>query len=146
MSPSTKTRILCLYFLIHLNSVFSSSGQRSISLRNGSQIKKTSPPPPPPSATMKVRTIAVTNPSSSTVTPRNSMTAAPSAKRRDSKLWSETFDVHLGATQPLSPKEIKRQEVGRMKHNAPVGLTVVTNWLLIISELEFQPKFLPLLF
>ncbi|XP_008319273.1 rho guanine nucleotide exchange factor 3 isoform X3 [Cynoglossus semilaevis] len=84
--------------------------QRSISLRNGSQIKKTSPPPPPPSATMKVRTIAVTNPSSSTVTPRNSMTAAPSAKRRDSKLWSETFDVHLGATQPLSPKEIKRQE------------------------------------
>ncbi|KAF6727353.1 Rho guanine nucleotide exchange factor 3, partial [Oryzias melastigma] len=32
------------------------------------------------------------------------------SKRRDSKLWSETFDVRLGATQTLSPKEIKRQE------------------------------------
>lgn len=37
--------------------------------------------------------------------------AAPASKRRDSKLWSETFDVRLGAAQPLSPKEIKRQEV-----------------------------------
>uniref|UniRef100_A0A3P9CHU9 Rho guanine nucleotide exchange factor (GEF) 3 n=1 Tax=Maylandia zebra TaxID=106582 RepID=A0A3P9CHU9_9CICH len=36
--------------------------------------------------------------------------AAPASKRRDSKLWSETFDVRLGAAQPLSPKEIKRQE------------------------------------
>lgn len=33
---------------------------------------------------------------------------AAGAKRRDSKLWSETFDVHLD--QMLSSKEIKRQE------------------------------------
>lgn len=43
--------------------------------------------------------------------PRVSVGAAPTGKRRDSKLWSETFDVKLGAMQPLSPKEIKRQEV-----------------------------------
>lgn len=55
--------------------------------------------------------------SSSTLRPRvisnpTSSGAAPAAKRRDSKLWSETFDVRLGAgTQTLSPKEIKRQEV-----------------------------------
>lgn len=42
---------------------------------------------------------------------RVSTAAPPAAKRRDSKLWSETFDVRLGATQTLSPKEIKRQEV-----------------------------------
>ncbi|KAJ8258365.1 hypothetical protein COCON_G00173770 [Conger conger] len=36
-------------------------------------------------------------------------TAPPAiTKRRDSKLWSETFDVRLG--HALSPKEIKRQE------------------------------------
>jgi len=46
---------------------------------------------------------------------RVSTATVPAAKRRDSKLWSETFDVRLGATQPLSPKEIKRQEVrGRL--------------------------------
>ncbi|KAK7899414.1 hypothetical protein WMY93_020267 [Mugilogobius chulae] len=35
-------------------------------------------------------------------------TASSCSKRRDSKLWSETFDVRL--SQTLSPKEIKRQE------------------------------------
>uniref|UniRef100_A0A3B3BMB7 Rho guanine nucleotide exchange factor 3 n=1 Tax=Oryzias melastigma TaxID=30732 RepID=A0A3B3BMB7_ORYME len=43
--------------------------------------------------------------------PSSSLTmSAQASKRRDSKLWSETFDVRLGATQTLSPKEIKRQE------------------------------------
>uniref|UniRef100_A0A3P9IVS0 Rho guanine nucleotide exchange factor (GEF) 3 n=1 Tax=Oryzias latipes TaxID=8090 RepID=A0A3P9IVS0_ORYLA len=41
---------------------------------------------------------------------RVSMATAQPSKRRDSKLWSETFDVRTGATQTLSPKEIKRQE------------------------------------
>uniref|UniRef100_A0A1A8PMW7 Rho guanine nucleotide exchange factor (GEF) 3 n=1 Tax=Nothobranchius rachovii TaxID=451742 RepID=A0A1A8PMW7_9TELE len=41
---------------------------------------------------------------------RVSIATGPASKRRDSKLWSETFDVRLGATQSLSPKEIKRQE------------------------------------
>lgn len=43
--------------------------------------------------------------------PRPWSRQAPSAvtKRRDSKLWSETFDVRLD--QMLSSKEIKRQEV-----------------------------------
>ncbi|XP_077458944.1 rho guanine nucleotide exchange factor 3 isoform X2 [Stigmatopora argus] len=35
---------------------------------------------------------------------------AAAGKRRNSKLWSETFDVHAGATQALSPGDIKRQE------------------------------------
>ena len=40
-----------------------------------------------------------------------SRNAAPSStKRRDSKLWSETFDVCVN--QMLTSKEIKRQEVG----------------------------------
>uniref|UniRef100_A0A4W6BQQ8 Rho guanine nucleotide exchange factor 3 n=1 Tax=Lates calcarifer TaxID=8187 RepID=A0A4W6BQQ8_LATCA len=55
--------------------------------------QRPSPTPPPPMTATRVSTAA-----------------APAAKRRDSKLWSETFDVRLGATQPLSPKEIKRQE------------------------------------
>uniref|UniRef100_A0A3B3BNJ5 Rho guanine nucleotide exchange factor 3 n=1 Tax=Oryzias melastigma TaxID=30732 RepID=A0A3B3BNJ5_ORYME len=59
--------------------------QRSISLRNENQTA--TPLPPSSSLTMSA------------------------SKRRDSKLWSETFDVRLGATQTLSPKEIKRQEV-----------------------------------
>lgn len=44
--------------------------------------------------------------------PRPWTRPAPPAntKRRDSKLWSETFDVRLGH-QMLSSKEIKRQEV-----------------------------------
>uniref|UniRef100_A0A087Y208 Rho guanine nucleotide exchange factor 3 n=1 Tax=Poecilia formosa TaxID=48698 RepID=A0A087Y208_POEFO len=39
---------------------------------------------------------------------RVSTATGPASKRRDSKLWSETFDIRVGAT--LSPKEIKRQE------------------------------------
>uniref|UniRef100_A0A3Q3GPH0 Rho guanine nucleotide exchange factor (GEF) 3 n=1 Tax=Labrus bergylta TaxID=56723 RepID=A0A3Q3GPH0_9LABR len=58
--------------------------QRSISFRNETQTERTAT--------------------------RVSSASAQTSKRRDSKLWSETFDVHLGATQPLSPKEIKRQE------------------------------------
>ncbi|XP_075952195.1 rho guanine nucleotide exchange factor 3 [Anarhichas minor] len=94
--------------------------QRSISFRNESQTERTAPPPLPPppssssssSSTMKRRVISATvsNPSSSMTATRVSTAAAPASKRRDSKLWSETFDVRLGATQPLSPKEIKRQE------------------------------------
>uniref|UniRef100_A0A7N6ACG0 Rho guanine nucleotide exchange factor 3 n=1 Tax=Anabas testudineus TaxID=64144 RepID=A0A7N6ACG0_ANATE len=59
--------------------------QRSISFRNESRTERPAPPPPSSSSTMKTR-------------------------RRDSKLWSETFDVRLGVSQTLSPKEIKRQE------------------------------------
>ncbi|XP_023279998.1 rho guanine nucleotide exchange factor 3 isoform X2 [Seriola lalandi dorsalis] len=88
--------------------------QRSISFRYESRTERVAPPPPPPpsSSTMKTRVISATvsNPSSSMTATRGSMATAPAAKRRDSKLWSETFDVRLGATQPLSPKEIKRQE------------------------------------
>ncbi|KAG7226668.1 hypothetical protein INR49_001838, partial [Caranx melampygus] len=87
--------------------------QRSISFRNDSRTERAAPPPPPPSSsTMKTRTISATvsNPSSSMTATRGSAATAQAAKRRDSKLWSETFDVRLGATQPLSPKEIKRQE------------------------------------
>ncbi|KAM6946694.1 rho guanine nucleotide exchange factor 3 [Lycodopsis pacificus] len=92
--------------------------QRSISFRNESQTERAAPPPLPPpsssssSSTMKRRVISATvsNPSSSMTATRVSTAAAPASKRRDSKLWSETFDVRLGATQPLSPKEIKRQE------------------------------------
>ncbi|XP_071351574.1 rho guanine nucleotide exchange factor 3 isoform X4 [Trachinotus anak] len=91
--------------------------QRSISFRNESRTERAAPPPPPPppssSSTMKTRVISATvsNPSSSSMTAtRGSTATATAAKRRDSKLWSETFDVRLGATQPLSPKEIKRQE------------------------------------
>ncbi|XP_037606614.1 rho guanine nucleotide exchange factor 3 isoform X2 [Sebastes umbrosus] len=89
--------------------------QRSISSRNVSQTERAAHPPPPSSSsssTLKMRVISATvsNPSSSMTTPRVSTATAPAAKRRDSKLWSETFDVRLGATQPLSPKEIKRQE------------------------------------
>uniref|UniRef100_A0A8C9XWJ9 Rho guanine nucleotide exchange factor 3 n=1 Tax=Sander lucioperca TaxID=283035 RepID=A0A8C9XWJ9_SANLU len=58
--------------------------QRSISFRNESQTERAAHPPPS-SSTMKMRVVSA-------------------------KLWSETFDVRLGATQPLSPKEIKRQE------------------------------------
>ncbi|XP_023368405.1 rho guanine nucleotide exchange factor 3 [Otolemur garnettii] len=48
-----------------------------------------------------------------------SRNAAPSStKRRDSKLWSETFDVCVN--QMLTAKEIKRQEVG----SGPVESTV----------------------
>ncbi|XP_038553933.1 rho guanine nucleotide exchange factor 3 isoform X3 [Micropterus salmoides] len=86
--------------------------QRSISFRNDSQMERAAHPPPSSSSSVKTRVISATvsNPSSSMSATRVSTAAAPVAKRRDSKLWSETFDVRLGATQPLSPKEIKRQE------------------------------------
>nr|XP_046240867.1 rho guanine nucleotide exchange factor 3 isoform X2 [Scatophagus argus] len=90
--------------------------QRSISFRNESQTERANHHPPPStsssSSTVKTRVISATvsNPSSSMTAPRVPTATAPAAKRRDSKLWSETFDVRLGATQPLSPKEIKRQE------------------------------------
>lgn len=86
--------------------------QRSISFRNESQTERAANPPPS-SSTTKTRVISakVSNPSSSMTATRVSTATAPATKRRDSKLWSETFDVRLGATQPLSPKEIKRQEV-----------------------------------
>ncbi|XP_070696531.1 rho guanine nucleotide exchange factor 3 [Pempheris klunzingeri] len=85
--------------------------QRSISFRNESQIER-AVHPPPSSSTMKTRVISATvsNPSSSMAATRVSAATLPAAKRRDSKLWSETFDVRLGAMQSLSPKEIKRQE------------------------------------
>ncbi|XP_031157241.1 rho guanine nucleotide exchange factor 3 isoform X3 [Sander lucioperca] len=85
--------------------------QRSISFRNESQTERAAHPPPS-SSTMKMRVVSasVSNPTSSMTATRVSTATAPPAKRRDSKLWSETFDVRLGATQPLSPKEIKRQE------------------------------------
>lgn len=85
--------------------------QRSISFRNVSQPEAA--PPPPPSSAVKTRVISATvsSPCSAVSAPRASTGAACTGKRRDSKLWSETFDVRLGATQPLSPKEIKRQEV-----------------------------------
>ncbi|KAM7401637.1 hypothetical protein PAMP_016934 [Pampus punctatissimus] len=86
--------------------------QRTISFRNDSRTERAAPPPPHSSSTMKTRVISakVSNSSSYTTATRVSTATAPAAKRRDSKLWSETFDVRLGATQPLSPKEIKRQE------------------------------------
>ncbi|XP_069568733.1 rho guanine nucleotide exchange factor 3 [Brachyistius frenatus] len=99
--------------------------QRSINFRSDSRAERAAapppplPPPPPPSSSsssssaMKTRVISATvssNPSSSVTATRVSTATAAASKRRDSKLWSETFDVRLGATQPLSPKEIKRQE------------------------------------
>uniref|UniRef100_A0A8C6L4U1 Rho guanine nucleotide exchange factor (GEF) 3 n=1 Tax=Nothobranchius furzeri TaxID=105023 RepID=A0A8C6L4U1_NOTFU len=54
--------------------------------------------------------LTLPNPSSNMTASRVSIATGPASKRRDSKLWSETFDVRLGATQSLSPKEIKRQE------------------------------------
>uniref|UniRef100_A0A146V7N2 Rho guanine nucleotide exchange factor 3 n=1 Tax=Fundulus heteroclitus TaxID=8078 RepID=A0A146V7N2_FUNHE len=93
--------------------------QRSISFRNENRADRASPPPPPPppsssssSSVMKTRTISATvsNVSACMTAPRVATATAPASKRRDSKLWSETFDIRVGATQTLSPKEIKRQE------------------------------------
>ncbi|XP_054587214.2 rho guanine nucleotide exchange factor 3 isoform X3 [Nothobranchius furzeri] len=90
--------------------------QRSITFRNENRTERAMPPPPPPrpptSSIMKARVMSVTlpNPSSNMTASRVSIATGPASKRRDSKLWSETFDVRLGATQSLSPKEIKRQE------------------------------------
>nr|XP_061796869.1 rho guanine nucleotide exchange factor 3-like isoform X1 [Nerophis lumbriciformis] len=93
---------------------FGQTLQRSISFRT-ERVLPPAPaplPPPPPSSSAKTRVTAAatSNSSTSTTAARASTAPAPAAKRRDSKLWSETFDVRLGATQPLSPKEIKRQE------------------------------------
>ncbi|XP_051803990.1 rho guanine nucleotide exchange factor 3 isoform X1 [Acanthochromis polyacanthus] len=83
--------------------------QRSISFRTESRAERAAPPA---SSTMKTRVTSATlsNPSSSMTGTRVSTTMAPASKRRDSKLWSETFDIQLGASQTLSPKDIKRQE------------------------------------
>ncbi|XP_061894072.1 rho guanine nucleotide exchange factor 3 isoform X2 [Entelurus aequoreus] len=94
---------------------FGQTLQRSISFRTERVLPPAPaplPPPPPPSSSAKTRATAaaISNSSTSTTAARASAAPAPAAKRRDSKLWSETFDVRLGATQPLSPKEIKRQE------------------------------------
>lgn len=57
--------------------------------------------------------------------PRPWSRQAPAAntKRRDSKLWSETFDVGLG--QMLSSKEIKRQEVRQGYNNDEVEILII---------------------
>ncbi|XP_061639531.1 rho guanine nucleotide exchange factor 3 isoform X3 [Phyllopteryx taeniolatus] len=93
--------------------------QRSISFRTERALPP--PPPPPPAASSsstKTRaSSAAKSDSSSSCTAASASAASrvstatgPAAKRRDSKLWSETFDVHLGAAHALSPKDIKRQE------------------------------------
>ncbi|XP_061689596.1 rho guanine nucleotide exchange factor 3 isoform X7 [Syngnathoides biaculeatus] len=100
--------------------------QRSISFRTERALPPPLPPPPPPpppaapsssssSSPMKTQTnsTAMSTSSSSScasTASRVSTATGPAAKRRDSKLWSETFDVHLGAAHTLSPKDIKRQE------------------------------------
>ncbi|MEQ2167161.1 hypothetical protein GOODEAATRI_001266, partial [Goodea atripinnis] len=94
--------------------------QRSISFRNENRAERAAPPfphpgPPPPSSSSSVMTTqvisaTVSNPSSCMNASRVPTATAPASKRRDSKLWSETFDIRVGATQTLSPKEIKRQE------------------------------------
>ncbi|XP_029990338.1 rho guanine nucleotide exchange factor 3 isoform X3 [Sphaeramia orbicularis] len=84
--------------------------QRSISFRTDSRTERAAPPPF--SSTMKTRVISATvsNLPPLLTSTRASTAAASTTKRRDSKLWSETFDVHLGATPALSPRDIKRQE------------------------------------
>ncbi|XP_077428932.1 rho guanine nucleotide exchange factor 3 isoform X4 [Vanacampus margaritifer] len=105
---------------------FGQSLQRSISFRTERALPPPPPPPLPPAAprasssSMKTRvtSAAKSNSSSSSSASSSSSScgstasrvATATAKRRDSKLWSETFDVHLGAAQTLSPKDIKRQE------------------------------------
>ncbi|XP_047204599.1 rho guanine nucleotide exchange factor 3 isoform X3 [Girardinichthys multiradiatus] len=94
--------------------------QRSISFRNENRAERAAPPfphpgPPPPSSSSSVMTTqvisaTVSNPSSCMNASRVPTATAHASKRRDSKLWSETFDIRVGATQTLSPKEIKRQE------------------------------------
>ncbi|XP_027858766.1 rho guanine nucleotide exchange factor 3 isoform X2 [Xiphophorus couchianus] len=83
--------------------------QRSVGFRNESRAS-TLPPPPPSSSTMTTRVVSATvsSPPFCMTMSRVSSATGSASKRRDSKLWSETFDVRVGAT--LSPKEIKRQE------------------------------------
>ncbi|XP_072296118.1 rho guanine nucleotide exchange factor 3 [Eucyclogobius newberryi] len=86
--------------------------QRSISLRTDSRTNHATASSSV--AVVKTRAVSATvsSPGSSATIPRVSTGTASSSssgsKRRDSKLWSETFDVRL--SQTLSPKEIKRQE------------------------------------
>lgn len=83
--------------------------QRSISLRTDSRTEH--PPVSSSSSVVKTRVGAATvsSPGSSATVPRvSTATSSSSSKRRDSKLWSETFDIRL--SQTLSPKDIKRQE------------------------------------
>ncbi|XP_043977695.1 rho guanine nucleotide exchange factor 3 isoform X1 [Gambusia affinis] len=87
--------------------------QRSVSFRNESRastLPNPPPLPPPSSSTMMTRVVSATvsSPPSCLTMSRVSTATGPASKRRDSKLWSETFDIRVGAT--LSPKEIKRQE------------------------------------
>ncbi|PWA24298.1 hypothetical protein CCH79_00019993 [Gambusia affinis] len=87
--------------------------QRSVSFRNESRastLPNPPPLPPPSSSTMTTRVVSATvsSPPSCVTMSRVSTATGPASKRRDSKLWSETFDIRVGAT--LSPKEIKRQE------------------------------------
>ncbi|XP_061147578.1 rho guanine nucleotide exchange factor 3 isoform X2 [Syngnathus typhle] len=109
---------------------FGQTLQRSISFRTERALPPPPPPPLPPprapatpfsssSSSMKTRvtSAAKSNSCSSTTSSSSGSTLSrvatgtgSAAKRRDSKLWSETFEVHLGATQTLSPKDIKRQE------------------------------------
>lgn len=85
--------------------------QRSVGFRNESRASTPPPPPPPSSSTMTTRVVSATvsSPPFCMTMSRVSSATGSASKRRDSKLWSETFDVRVGAT--LSPKEIKRQEV-----------------------------------
>lgn len=85
--------------------------QRSISLRTDSRTEHA--PVSASVSVVKTRVVAATvsGPGSSATIPRVSTATASSgsaSKRRDSKLWSETFDIRL--SQSLSPKEVKRQE------------------------------------
>ncbi|RVE72518.1 hypothetical protein OJAV_G00038650 [Oryzias javanicus] len=84
--------------------------QRSISLQNENQTAAPLPPSSFLTTTARAIPTAVSDSSSSVAASRVSMATAQASKRRDSKLWSETFDVRLGEAQTLSPKEIKRQE------------------------------------
>ncbi|XP_015256203.1 PREDICTED: rho guanine nucleotide exchange factor 3 isoform X1 [Cyprinodon variegatus] len=117
--PNTKRRVASLASLLPPVKVtslkrISQTLQRSISCRHEGRVERAAPPPRPPPpchppslSMVKTRVISATisNPSS-----RVSTLTAVASKRRDSKLWSETFDIRAGATQTLSPKEIKRQE------------------------------------
>ncbi|KAM4612811.1 rho guanine nucleotide exchange factor 3 [Polymixia lowei] len=90
--------------------------QRSISFRDSrAEILPSSRLWTRPSLATQARPPATgTRPPASGTRPPATGTRPPATalmtKRRDSKLWSETFDVKMGETQPLSPKEIKRQE------------------------------------
>ncbi|XP_057701416.1 rho guanine nucleotide exchange factor 3 isoform X1 [Corythoichthys intestinalis] len=72
--------------------------QRSISFRNERALPVSTDAKTEPNASSSRGSSAASGPSAAT------------GKRRDSKLWSETFDVHTGAAQTLTPKDIKRQE------------------------------------